>query len=66
LARRKCDGLGLLLILITRRNQQGPQSGFSILIVWSSPKNRGECRINVGWVKIVVIGMLGDKSCGLL
>jgi hypothetical protein len=53
-------------IVITRRNQQGPQSGFSILIIWISAENRTECRINVGWVKIVVIGMLGDKSCGLL
>jgi hypothetical protein len=58
-------------IVTTRRDQQGPQSVLSIFIVWISPKNHGECLVNVVFVKIVVVkiavvGMLSDKSCGLL
>jgi hypothetical protein len=53
-------------ILIARRDHHRPQSGFSVVIVWISLKNRGECGINVGLVKIVVVGMLGNERCGLL
>jgi hypothetical protein len=51
-------------VVITRRNHHRPQSGFSIVIVWISLKNRGECRINVGWVKIVVVTMDFHKIKG--